>query len=342
MIVIALFGVGGAAVASGQMDGLIGYTAQPAAAPSQSAIATPTSTPTPTPTPTATHTPTPAPTAISPADSLCATEVTMSIWAHYDDDLIFGNPGLQDAMDAGDCIRTVFLTASDGGRGTDYSRRRELGILRAYNTMRGQQGLWSEHRVTLLSGAVLSQWSPDGDPDITIAFLRLPDGGLQGEGFPTTGRGSLLQLLNDQIPALPPVDGARELSSEALVASLAETIQAYHPTRLVTHIPSGALDWAVGDHSDHAVTGTFVRAAWQHAGLPAAQVMYAIGYPSKTLPVNVSDDALARKLAAYRVYAAEDPVVACATDAACLAQRLFGQSLPRHYLRTDAELFPAG
>ena len=101
-------------------------------------------------------------------------------------------------------------------------------------------------------------------------------------------------------------------------------------------------EWAMGDHPDHVATGTFVRAAWQRAGFPAAQVLYAIGYPSKALAVNVSDDPLARKLAAYRVYAAEDPVVACATDAACLAQRLFGQSLQRYYVKSDAELFPAG
>jgi len=58
---------------------------------------------------------------------------------------------------------TVFVTASDEGRGMGYSQGRELGILRAYNTMRGQEGFWSENRVTLLSGAELSQFSPDGD-----------------------------------------------------------------------------------------------------------------------------------------------------------------------------------
>jgi LmbE family N-acetylglucosaminyl deacetylase len=266
----------------------------------------------------------------------------MSIWAHYDDDLIFANPALEDAIQAGDCVRSVFVTASDAGRGHDYSQKRELGILRAYNIMRGQQGFWSEKAVTLLSGAELSQWSPDGDPDITVAFLRLPDGNMNGDGFSATGGVSLSKLLNGTISAISPVDAAPALSSETLVASLAETIQAYHPARLITHVPSTAAAWAEGDHPDHGATGTFARAAWQRAGFPVGQVQYAIGYPSESLPVNISGEALSRKLAPYRVYASQDSVVTCATDAACLAKPRFGNWLQRSYLLTDAELFPAG
>jgi len=266
----------------------------------------------------------------------------VSVWAHYDDDLLFANPVLQDAMTAGDCVRTVFLTASDAGRGAGYSQARELGILRAYNIMRGQEGFWSEKPVTLLSGAVVSQWSPDDDPDITIAFLRLPDGALSGGGFPSTGHASLPQLLNGGITTLSPINGAPALSSETLVLSLAEIIQAYAPARLLTHVPSIAAEWTSGDHPDHAAAGTYARLAWQRAGYPAAQVLYAIGYPTESLPANVGGDVLTQKIAAFRVYASQDPVVTCATDSACLQKPRFGQWLQRNYLKADAELFPAG
>ncbi len=149
-------------------------------------------------------------------------------------------------------------------------------------------------------------------------------------------------LLNGTIPAISPVDGAPALSSETLVASLAETIQAYHAARLITHVPSTAAAWAEGDHPDHGATGTFARAAWQRAAFPVGQVQYAIGYPSSSLPVNISGEVLSRKLAPYRVYASQDSVVACATDSACLAKPRFGEWLQRSYLLTDAELFPAG
>ncbi len=231
---IALFGVAGAAVASGQVRI---FAAEPSATASvsPSATPTPTRTPTPTPTPTPSPTPPPPPAPVSPADTPCATAVTMSVWAHYDDDLIFANPTLQDAIAAGNCTRSVFLTASDAGRGTGYSKSRELGILRAYNTMRGQEGFWSEKGVTLLSGAVLSQWSPDDDPDITVTFLRMPDGNMNGAGFPSTGHASLPQLLSGSIGSLAPIDGSPPLSSEALIASLAEA----HPG-----VPPGATDHA--------------------------------------------------------------------------------------------------
>lgn len=266
----------------------------------------------------------------------------MSIWAHYDDDLIFANPALQDAMAAGDCIRTVFITASDAGRGWDYSQGRELGILRAYNAMRGQEGFWSEKAVTLLSGAELHQWSPDGEPDITVSFLRLPDGNLTGSGFPATGNVSLPMLLDGSITAMDPIDGSPPISAEMLIASLAETIQAYHATHLVTHVPSTAVKFASGDHPDHGAAGDFARLAWQRAGFPSLEVRYAVGYPSASFPVNVSGDALTRKLAPYRAYAAQDSVIACATDAACLANPKFGAWLQRSYLAKDSDLFPAG
>ena len=210
----------------------------------------------------------------------------MSVWAHYDDDLIFANPTLQDAMAAGDCIRSVFLTASDAGRGMDYSKRRELGILRAYNTMRGQEGFWSEKRVTLLSGAVLSQWSPDDDPDITVAFLRMPDGNLNGDGFPSTGHASLPKLLDGAIAVLSPIDGAPPLSSEALVVVRSpRSSRPTTPAHLLTHVPSDCSGVRPPETTPiTAPTGTYARAAWQRAGFPAAEVRYAIGYPSASLP----------------------------------------------------------
>ncbi len=266
----------------------------------------------------------------------------MSVWAHYDDDLIFSSPTLQHAFDAGDCIRTLFLTGSDAGRGMDYSKNRELGILRAYNTMRGHQGFWSEKSVTLLSGAVLSQWSPDGDPHITVAFLRLPDGNLTADGFPSTGNVSLPKLLDGTIGSISPISGAPALTAESLTATIAELTTAYHAGRLITHVPGAASQLTSGDHPDHAATGAFTRAAWQRTGLPVSQVSYAVGYPSETLPVNVSGADLDRKLAAYRVYAAQDPVVKCDTDAACLAKHRFGDWLQRSYLMSDADLFPNG
>jgi len=81
-----------------------------------------------------------------------------------------------------------------------------------------------------------------------------------------------------------------------------------------------------------------VRAAAQSVGYPTDAIRYFVGYPSQNLPVNVDGDILSRKVDTYRVYAKEDPVIACADNAACLARKGFGAWLQRSYPKTDAEL----
>lgn len=344
VVTIAVCGGAGAAVAA-----LLVTTTTSTAASGPEPVPASTGTPTPVvtpPTPVVTETPAPSappppPAApVSPADTPCATATTMSVWAHYDDDLLFMNPTLADAIAGGDCVRTVFLTGADAGKGDAYAKGRELGILRAYNTMRGQQGLWQENKVTLLSGMVAHQWSPEGNPNITITFLRLPDGNLTANGFAATGMVSLPMLLDGKISSLAPIDGGTPVSLDELIGSVGELIGAYHANHLYTHVPREAPDWSTGDHPDHSATGTITRAAWEGVGYPADQVNYAIGYPTIDLGPNVSGDVLTRKVEAFRVYASQDSVVACATQAACLAKGKFGQWLQRHYLKTEKELFP--
>lgn len=338
--------LGGAAVAGALVAGTGGGTSTPIAAPTTlpEEPATPEPAPTPTPTPEVTEEAPPAePLAPpSPAERGCDSSVTMSVWAHYDDDLIFMNPVLAEAIARGDCVRTLFLTGSDAGAGDAYAKGRELGILRAYNTMIGEHHFWEETPVTLLSGAQVSQWSPIGMPEISVAFLRLPDGNLTSEGFPATGHVSLPRLISGSIPSMTPLYGGPALTTDAIVATIAELIGAYHADRIYTHVPLAAGGLASGDHPDHSATGTLARAGWQQAGLPADAVQYVVGYPTSELEANVSGDALTRKIAAFRVYAAEDSVVRCTTDESCLALRRFGPMLLRHHSRGEAELFPAG
>jgi LmbE family N-acetylglucosaminyl deacetylase len=340
IITIVVCGGAGAAIAAllvTTTDRVTASTPQP----SDTSSATPTPVVTTSQTPPPPAPPAPPPPPVSPAEATCPNPTTMSVWAHYDDDLLFMNPALQDAISAGECVRTVFLTGADAGRGDAYAKGRELGILRAYNTMRGQEGLWSEKKVTLLTGMVASQWSPDGNPNITVTFLRLPDGNLNAAGFPATGNVSLPQLLDGTISSLKPIDGGGPaVSLDVLISSVGELIGAYHANRLFTHVPREATEWSNGDHPDHSATGSVTRAAWQRIGYSPDQVNYAIGYPTLDLGVNLGGDVLTRKVEAFRVYAAQDSVVSCATESACLAKGKFGQWLQRHYVKTERELFP--
>ncbi|GAA3209366.1 PIG-L deacetylase family protein [Microbacterium terregens] len=294
-----------------------------------------TSAPSPNPTPLTEVEP---PTSI-PTPPLCA-ETTMSVWAHPDDDLLFLQTVIGADIAAGDCVRTVFLTSGDAGRGAEYSNGREAGLMRAYDVMRGASTPWVARSSSLGTGAQTTVWQPADDPRLSIVFFHLPDGNLYGQGYPATGELSLAKLAADKILTIPSVGDTYRLSWGQIVDSLRELIGQFAPTTYHTHVPGSAQPWAKGDHADHAITGILGRSAWQAAGLPESQVRYAVGYQTLDYPPNLSGAVLDRKIAAFRVYAAGDSVViGCHDDASCLALPRFGDWLQREYTRTEAELW---
>ncbi|MBD8478254.1 PIG-L family deacetylase [Microbacterium sp. CFBP 8794] len=311
-------------------------SAPPSAAgtPTPSVAPSPSVTPIPTSTPTLISTPAP----LSPAAQPCDGHPTlMSVWAHPDDDIIFGNPAISDAISAGDCVRTVFLTAGDAGKGQGYTSSRELGILRAYNSMRGVSGLWDTDEIVLDTGMHVTRLTPQNDPRLSVVFVRLPDGNITDGGFASTGHATLSKLLDGTIPTLSPTDGGPDVTLAQLSDSLIELAEAWQPSTVLTHIPRGSA-FAPGDHPDHSVTGTLVRDALGSLPAVAPGIRYLVGYPSEKLPRNLDGEQLDAKIETYRVYTQQDEVIRCADRSACLGTRRFGEWLQRSYPKSEAEL----
>jgi LmbE family N-acetylglucosaminyl deacetylase len=331
--IAAIAVVAGAAVAVPIALRLLGGP-EPAVAPSSP----PAESSHPAPTPTSTPTPTPTPTPGSPVAQSCpGGDTLLTVWAHPDDDIIFGNPTISEAIAAGQCVRTVFLTAGDAGRGLDYTHARELGILRAYNVMRGNDGLWDETVITLDSGMRVDRLTPQGDGRVSVFFVRLPDGNITDGGFAATGYATMSKLLDGSIASLAPLDGGPAVSAAQLSASLTEFADALRPARTLTHIPRGSA-FAPGDHPDHSVVGTLVRDAIGPVDGVGQGLRYLVGYPSENLPRNVDGQTLDAKVETYRVYTQQDDVIRCADRDACLSTRKFGEWLQRSYPKTEAEL----
>lgn len=305
-----------------------------AGSPSQ-ASASPIVTPTPTPTPSATAAPTIEPP--PPAAQGCQGETVLGIWAHPDDDIIFGNPTISDALAAGGCVRTVFVTAGDAGKGMGYVEARELGILRAYNDMRGSDGLWDAADLVLETGVHVRRLTPQGDPRVSVLFLRLPDGNITGAGFAATGFATVSRLIDGEIPTLAPVTGGADVSRDRLLLSVRELATGFAPGRVLTHIPRGSA-FAPGDHPDHSAVGSVVREALTSDPAVGPGIRYLVGYPSKDLPRNVDGGILDAKVETYRIYSQQDEVIRCADRVACLATRNFGEWLRRSYPKTESEL----
>lgn len=267
----------------------------------------------------------------------CIAAATISVWAHYDDDLIFGSPTIPNAIAAGQCIRTLFITGSDAGKGAEYAMAREQGIRAAYDVMRGVEGEWVDAVVTLVSGVTITTTSPVDNPSILLLFIRLPDGGLHAGGFGATGNQALPQLVSGAVAELTTTDTGQQITLPELENTIAEVVHAFAPQSMLAHLPA-ADPRSKGDHPDHSATGTLVAGLVDRGVIDGTVVQYAIGYPSEWDAINLGGDELHMKLAAFAAYASHDSVLHCSTPQGCLKVNRFGDWLQRQYLVPDAEI----
>ncbi|MCZ2829873.1 PIG-L family deacetylase [Modestobacter sp. VKM Ac-2986] len=227
----------------------------------------------------------------------------LTVVAHPDDDLFFINPDLANDLQAGVCTTTVYVTSGDAGQRNAYHRARERGIAAAYAAMAGAPDVWARARVTV-AGRVLTEATLTGVPSVRLFFLRLPDGGMDGSGWPRSARTSLRQLVQGQVPVLWTVDSpAQAYGAEDLLAVLSGVMTHVRPTGIRTL--DGERGHADGDHSDHHTVAQLTAAAsarWD-ASVPVAGY---VGYPSAELPANVDGRELADKAATVEVYARFD------------------------------------
>ena len=270
-------------------------------------------------------------------DGPCLAGNLLTVWAHYDDDLIFGSPTIPNALDAGQCVRNFYLTGSDAGKGLKYGYGREDGLRDAYDVLLGSPHEWEERTVTLANGIVLAMSRPIGEPRVSLYFLRLPDGGLRAEGFESTGWESLPRLLSGTISEMHVIDTGAPVNLDAISSTLVELYNAYLPGMVLAHLP-GRAEGTTGDHPDHQVTGDIVMTATDAGQLDQALVTYVQGYPSEKRAQNLSGDVLQRTLEAFAVYGKHDSVIHCSSADTCLDLDRFGSWLARQYLVPHSEL----
>lgn len=235
----------------------------------------------------------------------CATTV-LNVVAHQDDDLLFMSPDLIDDVTGGACVVTVFLTAGDAGGSAEYWQARERGSQAAYSQMLGQptDATWPTDSASFAGRTVRIATSPEGT--VTGIYLRLPDGGIGGDGHASTGGGSLTKLWNGSISTASTIDGSATYTRDGLVATLSAIVSWAGPSRV--HVQDARPDQS--DHADHSVGGNFALAALH--GFDGEVAAYR-GYGAVSEPANVSGGALQRKIDALLAYAPYDPLL-CSTN----------------------------
>jgi LmbE family N-acetylglucosaminyl deacetylase len=245
-----------------------------------------------------------------PAFADCS-DRTMVIAAHQDDDVIFKNADVQHDIARGACVRVVFITAGNAGRPwTDgYAQQRERGALSDYAVMAGATLGFQADPVPLyslgdanLSGHPGPLYTLLTNPGISVVFLRLADGGVDGSAVQ-----SLEKLWTNQIPQMDAIDGSSSYDRTSLVSNLGTLIANFGPTEL--RIQDYVNDRSDGDHSDHHFGARFAFQAGQDfatSHTPPHIDGYR-GYPIVFFQQNVFGTDLSTKMAIWQKYQEWDP-----------------------------------
>ncbi len=266
-------------------------------------------------------------------DASCPGKPTiMNIVAHQDDDLLFQSTDLLNAVKAGDCVRTVFVTAGDAGGGQDYWLSRENGAKAAYSQMLDIDGpgYWISRKIQIAEHQTVTLVQPVGDPRVMLVFMRLPDGNIDGSGFQTTNRETLERLRAGGIGVLHGLESQTYYSSQELSDALTAMMRVFVPTEVRTQAPSN-VGRTFNDHSDHKAVGAIATGAYQNYGNPAVPIKHYIGYPVRERPENISGDALMQKTAAFAAYSMQAQDTGCTTVDTCLKNLPYSAYLKRQY-----------
>lgn len=251
---------------------------------------------------------------------------TMNIVAHQDDDLLFQSPALLHNVQHGQCVRTVYLTAGDSGDPAWYWMGREAGVEAAYAQMAGVSNNWTTSDAAI-SGHPVHLRVLTGKPTISLVYLRLPDGNMNGSGFAATGHESLQKLYTGSIATIHAVDGSTSYSLAALRTTLLGLMNIFKPNQINTLDYVGG--YGDGDHSDHHTVGYLVQATQLLFQMPHGLAGYQ-GYDETAKASNVVSRDATVKAEVFYTYATYDWQT-CDSEAKCAAHP---ESLwiPRQYI----------
>jgi LmbE family N-acetylglucosaminyl deacetylase len=253
-------------------------------------------------------------------NAICIDPTTVNIVAHQDDDLLFMNPDIMRDIQAGKCVRTIYLTAGDSGSGRFYTLNREQGSEAAYSMMLGRREAWVQRTVKLADKQFVTVASPKDNPKVSLIFMHLPDGNLFGQGYAVTRHESLDHLNNFVIKRIHSVDNQSVYTSTRLTQALTTLLSIYQPSQV--RLQSAYNDTVYPDHSDHRAAGRYGQAAMAayaqqlpSGSAPISELFY-IGYPVHGLVENVTGQDLADATKVFLAYAKYDGGV-CQTQKQC-------------------------
>ncbi|MFD0403047.1 PIG-L family deacetylase [Kitasatospora sp. NPDC127121] len=253
--------------------------------------------------------------AVGAAAAAASGPLFLQVVAHEDDDILFMNPDLSNALANGTPSVTVFVTAGnatgdpcatscwDTAGEPLRTWNRQMGAVNAYSRMTGvgdtdpatdEVGHWTAEAWTV-AGKQVERYVLKGRP-VHLIFLNLHDAGL----------GAVLAGGTDTtvVPVGSPLSGPSTYTAADVVEVLRQIMVTYQPTvlRAQDELPDSRYS---GDHSDHVSAAKFAGQAALLYGGPLIQVNYR-DYNISDSPVNLDPATTGAKGVFVSEYASHD------------------------------------
>ncbi len=261
----------------------------------------------------------------------CPGKTIITTVAHQDDDLLFMNPDQIHSLRAGDCLRTIYITAGDAGGNDLYWLGREKGSQEAHDWMDGpDKNIWLQRIIKLGDHQYITIATPRGKPNISLIYIRLPDGNVKGNGFKQDHFESLAKLESGHIPALNSVDGQSSYTKADLTNALVSLMEFYKPSEVRTQAVQ-SLSLRYPDHSDHLAVGRYTHIAYDQYKKQSgseAPISYYVGYPIHDSQPNIFGQDYQDKASAFFIYSQYDDG-GCTTFVTCNTRSVYGEYLKR-------------
>ena len=189
-------------------------------------------------------------------------EASFYIVAHADDWQLFMNPNAYlDLINEENKVVIIITTAGDAGLGLEYWSAREEGCkssvrfcLAPYYPIREKEGMRE------INNHIISCWEAN---NVNCYFLRLPDGGLDGQGFENNCHQSLRRLRSSEILSINTLDHSTLYRNwEDFYCTLNEIIvyESEGISNTWINYLNPELKNNLHDHPDHTATGNAVQA----------------------------------------------------------------------------------
>lgn len=197
------------------------------------------------------------------------------IVAHQDDDLLFMQPDVIEAVRAGKGVTTVYVTAGNGNGGVDKAEIRYEGLRSAYGAAAGASN-WNCGYVEIAGHIAEHCRLPDNN--VSLVFLGYPDGGKEGEHAT-----SLLHLFQGSTTNVATISRESAVyDRDSLIETVAQIVRITQPA----HVHTLEVAATHGrDHSDHMVVGALALLAIARANSNPDVLSYR-GYTTAEEPAN--------------------------------------------------------